>query len=670
MRLRKWARGLLAVLLLCVFMAGNASAVPLSPKRQLTTVRQVHALSAEEAAKHPSIHMRGVVTSNSVWPKTFFFQDETGGIAVGNQTLTNTVSGQRVEMAGEAAPGLFAPVIHAHTIRVLGTAAMPRSRLFTSQELLGGGQDGRWIAIQGVVQSARVTTVHGTSVLSMTVEVNGNKIEAYFLRYNVSDAAQWIDATVRLTGVCTTSFNDKQQFTGISLQVPFLADVRIEKAGPTDPYALPTVPVRSLLQYRPGFRFEHRLQIVGTVTYQDLGHSLYLQDGKDGVLLATEQRTAVALGTKIAAVGFASPGDYSPVLREGSFRVIGVGTAIAPIPIRGQDMLRKDYFVTAPYDAQLVQLTGRLVETRSRLNDVLWIFRDGDSQFTAVLQRTPGSPDPAAVEIGSVVAVTGVFTTQLDENYRPNSFSVLLRNAGDLIVIKRAPWWNMGHTMDLLLMVLVVAFATTLWGATLRRTVRQQTQMLRESEERFRNQAQHDALTGLVSRSFLHEQLQETIRAARFSGEKFGLLMVDLDFFKQVNDTLGHHAGDELLCLVANRLRAAVRKTDTVARMGGDEFVVLLSNLSGMDEAEEIGAKVVASISAPAEIAGRPMLISASVGVCLYPDGGKDAETLFQNVDTAMYKAKTGGRNSFSIHLAERTERMAVGLPILSHTHS
>jgi diguanylate cyclase (GGDEF)-like protein len=184
----------------------------------------------------------------------------------------------------------------------------------------------------------------------------------------------------------------------------------------------------------------------------------------------------------------------------------------------------------------------------------------------------------------------------------------------------------------------------------LRRQVLRQTSLLRESEGRFRNQAQIDTLTGVSSRAFLHEQLESAVAGARRLGGWIGVMMLDLDHFKQVNDTLGHHVGDALLCIVAHRIRATVRKTDVVARMGGDEFVVLLMDIGNAAEAATVGAKLVANVAVPAEIDGRQMAVSASVGVCVYPSGGTDGDTLLQRCDEAMYRAKKKGRNSSCVY--------------------
>ncbi len=244
------------------------------------------------------------------------------------------------------------------------------------------------------------------------------------------------------------------------------------------------------------------------------------------------------------------------------------------------------------------------------------------------------------------MSVTGVMSVTVDSDRQPSSFRILLRDPEDLVLVKTAPWWTPLHLFMVLGVLLILTLATLVWTILLRRQVERQTQLLRESEGRFRTQAQQDALTGVASRSYLLEQLEEAVRVARQTGGLIGLLMLDLDHFKEINDTLGHHAGDQLLCIVANRIRSVVRRSDVVARMGGDEFVVLLKGLGHASEAEPIGTKVVAQVAVPAEIGGRRRSVSASVGVYVYHEGKVDRDILLQHADEAMYRAKAKGRNS------------------------
>jgi diguanylate cyclase (GGDEF)-like protein/PAS domain S-box-containing protein len=182
----------------------------------------------------------------------------------------------------------------------------------------------------------------------------------------------------------------------------------------------------------------------------------------------------------------------------------------------------------------------------------------------------------------------------------------------------------------------------------------------KRAQEYIAHLAHHDALTGLPTRTLLHDRMGVSISRAIRSRKKVALLMIDLDQFKKVNDLLGHHVGDELLVQVAKRLQAGVRLSDTVARMGGDEFVVLLSDLSSRDEAEAIAEKLRGGLQFPVAIGTQTIHVTASIGLCLYPDNGESGETLLQNADAAMYRVKSDGRNavqSFTLEMASASSR-------------
>jgi diguanylate cyclase (GGDEF)-like protein len=161
--------------------------------------------------------------------------------------------------------------------------------------------------------------------------------------------------------------------------------------------------------------------------------------------------------------------------------------------------------------------------------------------------------------------------------------------------------------------------------------------------------ANHDPLTGLPTRALLRDRLGMAIERANRARTSLAVLMVDLDNFKRVNDSLGHPGGDTLLAEVANRLKGCIRKSDTVARMGGDEFVVLLADLQDVSDAEEIAAKLLDAIAQPVRIGRHDIRITASIGVSIYPDN-EDIDSLFKSADVAMYLVKSRGRNGVELY--------------------
>ena len=175
--------------------------------------------------------------------------------------------------------------------------------------------------------------------------------------------------------------------------------------------------------------------------------------------------------------------------------------------------------------------------------------------------------------------------------------------------------------------------------------VRTDVTELKANEERTRHLAHHDPLTGLPNRRLLQDRMDHSFTLARRNRTLVGVLLVDLDKFKAINDRDGHRVGDEVLRAVAARLRTCVREADTVARHGGDEFVVLLPEMRHAEDARRVADKIIAGISAPIAIEGREYQIGASIGIAVYPRDARDSEALLRCADQAMYRVKQDGRN-------------------------
>ncbi len=166
-------------------------------------------------------------------------------------------------------------------------------------------------------------------------------------------------------------------------------------------------------------------------------------------------------------------------------------------------------------------------------------------------------------------------------------------------------------------------------------------------------QANFDSLTGLVNRSLFFERLNQFIATSARYGHHFALLFIDLDGFKEVNDTLGHDSGDVLLTEAAQRLSECVRDADTVARLGGDEFTVILSEIAAREDVERVAQMIIERIASPFMIKGGTVHISASIGIALYPDDNDSGEGLLNNADAAMYQSKKAGKNRFTFFTSE-----------------
>lgn len=168
--------------------------------------------------------------------------------------------------------------------------------------------------------------------------------------------------------------------------------------------------------------------------------------------------------------------------------------------------------------------------------------------------------------------------------------------------------------------------------------------------ENLKLSSQRDGLTGLLNRALMLDRVESAIALANRRGTRVALLFMDLDGFKVINDSQGHAAGDQVLVQVAGCLTAAVRHSDAVSRHGGDEFLVLLSEVAASADAVQVAEKILSSLKSLGDFGVPPESLCASLGIALYPDDGADARTLIERADAAMYRAKTGGRGRFALH--------------------
>ncbi len=207
------------------------------------------------------------------------------------------------------------------------------------------------------------------------------------------------------------------------------------------------------------------------------------------------------------------------------------------------------------------------------------------------------------------------------------------------------------HAERLILLVMLGGFAASfLCSALVIRSVRQ---IVRGHEQNLVYMAHHDPLTGLPNRQLFMDRIRQALLLAEREQKDTGLLYVDLDRFKEINDTFGHDAGDAMLIQVAAGLAASVRSSDTVARLGGDEFVVLLQDVRDREALRDVARKILTMAATPCIFQGHSLEVSASVGIAVASVDGREVETLLVHADAAMYRAKNAGRNQFAFYAQE-----------------
>jgi diguanylate cyclase (GGDEF)-like protein len=648
--------GIHTALIAACTMAGATDQPSAQPRsRSLLSANAVHSMPPEQAAQRLPVQLRAVVTYYDPYIDTrhgaLFVHDTTGGVfvSVPLRPILPLHAGDLVSIKGVTGPGDYASIVTSDEVHVIGASHLPaHPPRATLTEMQSGKTDGQWIAIEGRVRSANVVAKN----VFLEVATDGGSFTATSVREDGVDYESLVDSLVFIHGNAAPQFNQRRQMVGVHVFFPSLRQVYVIEAAPGDPFSGPAVSVSQLFRFSPDSSLLHRVHVRGNVTLDWPGRTLCIEDAKDGICMQTAQTSAIPIGTLVDVVGFPVIRQFKPTLEDAVFRAAGeVPLALPPVVISNKQTLSGDL------DGKLIQIDAELIGKDLAAENPTLMLRSGRILFPAVLPREDSA---AAVRLkdGSMIRLTGICSVEVDSlstnlgegAIRTGSVQLLLENFSDAEVLRAPSWWTPRHALTAFASIGILVLASFAWIAVLRHRVTEQTQALRESEVRLRHLSEHDSLTGLPNRMLLTDRLQTALlRAERFGGS-LGLLMVDADGFKQINDLYGHQAGDFLLCELSGRLTNSVRATDTVARIGGDEFVVLLPDLHLSAEAVAIAAKIVNAISRPVKIDRAEVAITVSVGVVTYPDGGKDLEALMQHADAAMYAAKEHGKNGLRLY--------------------
>lgn len=655
---RQWSALAILLMLLCgwpVTANGASAKVRAEILPILTTTRQAHDLTSEEAARAYPVHLRRAVVTYydpSIGSRraSLFVHDATGGIyaELAEGSLKDFPPGTLVDVRGVSGTGEYAPIVAHPRIKVIGHAPLPANpRRESLARLKSGTEDGQWVEVEGLIHSV---AEYSHNVM-LQLEMEGGIASVVLVKEAGANYSGLLYAKARIRASAGPTFNTNLQMVSVRLMCPGLSAITIVEAAPNNPYAKPILPVDGLLRWDQVSDSFHRVHLRGRVTLQRPGALLCIRDATRGICAQTAQSTRVAEGDEVDVVGFVTAENSSPMLIDTVFRRISSDRPVSAAQVTAGGALH------GKHDSELIQIDGQLIGRDMEISDIALLISSQGNIFSAIVPKEMAGQEADTWKVGSTLRVTGICSVQLDAQESaigegmavPKSFRVLMRSPHDVVVLIKPSWWTSFHALVVLAMVLAVTLFVLAWVVVLRRRVMRQTKLLRKSEERFRHMALHDALTGLATRLLLEDRLGTAVEAGRRHQTSLALLMIDIDEFKSINDTYGHLSGDEVLRVAAIRLKQAVRRSDTVARMGGDEFVVLLPEINDPAMAESIAAKIVKSLADPVHFLEHQIPISASVGVCTLAADELDSERLLQAADEALYKAKARGRNCYHV---------------------
>ena len=457
----------------------------------LRRVESVLQMTETEAERRHPVHVEGVLTYVDPAWDIMFVEGDTGGIYVSVDSVSwdRATAGQRVTIRGVSGPGSFAPIIQEARVHLREKGPLPEAPSVPLARILTGEEDAQWRSVSGTVQALQKGRMGHTFV---TLDTGPEQIDLHIPpRFSDQGAPKnLIGARIRVRGVCSARFNEREQFVGVKMFVPGWSAISVRERGPDTPFALPADSIRRLLNFDSEEGPQSMARVEGIVTHQTPGGDLYVQDATGAVFVQARKHRPVEVGDRVSVVGFEAPGMHDPILENAWYRVRGEGAAPSPFLLQGKNALR------ASYDGHLVQLEATLLD-HLRLDDQhVLTLRTGPHVYEATLQGENGADSFASIRTGSRVQATGIYNVRVDQTSRgvsPQSFELTLRDATDVRVVEPAPWWDWRHTTGLVVVLVVLGLGAVSWGIALRRTVQEQTEVIREkldAEKQLKKQAE------------------------------------------------------------------------------------------------------------------------------------------------------------------------------------
>jgi len=733
----------------------------------LTTLQAIHVLSHAEAAQGLPVSFEGSVTYYNKSDIDLFVQENGLGIYVQTTMGANLALGDRVLVRGHMRDS-FRPDIIGESVTVLRHGDLPRPLPADFDRMIGSQLDCMRVTVRAVVRSADMVVDGNRYNLYMHLLMDGGYIDATVIASNATMLKELLDSEVELTGVASGKFDSKNQLTGVLLQIPTLADVKILKRANMNPEALPITPMDEVLSGYHVRDFTRRIRVQGTITYFEPGSAIVLQSGTKSLWINTQSEKRQRLGNLADVTGFPNAGGGSLTMALGEILDTDVQLPITPRPVTEPEL------AAGTYEFNLVSTEGQVLTSVRQAAQDEYVLVSGGHVFSAIYHHMDEAdgiqlPPMKLIPIGSQVRVTGISMVTYGSNpfQGPVSFSLLMRSFDDITVVAKPSWLTVRNLIWLvsLLVLVVLAFAVRQW--ILERKVHRQTvalanrieakaaleRRMAQLEQRRSHiledingtrplaeiiehiagmvsftlhdspcwceiadgatlgsssigvlgqrilhqdilsqsgqvlgkmyaalgehnenpgdeaealaagarlatlaietrriysdlvyRSEFDQLTDIHNRFSLDKHLDHCIEEARQKAGLFGLIYIDLNKFKLVNDLYGHHVGDLYLQEVALRMMRQLRSVDVLARLGGDEFAALIPAVRSRADVKEVAIRLERCFDEPFTVEGYVLQGSASVGIATYPEDGTTKDSMLTAADAAMYVGKQTGR--------------------------
>jgi PAS domain S-box-containing protein len=474
--------------------SGNEVAPP-SSSAVITTAVQIRKMTVQEAQKNYAVRLRGVVTYYDADEPDLFVQDSTNGIWVNLEKAKPNVplkAGDVVEVEGVTEGLDFAPQIGNPRFKVIGHARLPQAKRVSFEQMASTTEDSQRVEVEGIVRKV----FKRRNRLYLEVATEGGRVTGRIPFYTQDSLPQIIDARVRMRGTCGSEFNSTNQLTGIYVNIPYQSELKVLQPPRLDPFSAPVVTIPNLLRFSPERGTGHSVRVQGIVTLTRPGKAIFIQNEGDALYVKTQQDALTSQpGDQVDAVGFPMVGSYAPELQDAILRRIGTGEIPKPMLLSPEEALRGNFARDSArvnavgnqqfhsHDAELIQVGGQLTGYSLNPGEQILLLQEGAVVFEAQLA---GKVIPAAftsLREGSRLKMTGICAIEVDENQKPIRFRILLRSPEDVVVLRLPAWWTVARTLGLMGFMVVAMFSALKWAATLRRRVREATEVIRTTLE-------------------------------------------------------------------------------------------------------------------------------------------------------------------------------------------